>query len=110
MGGAIAPPRPPPGYATGYWSLPLTKNRFFLFYDKSELRVWKGLISLWVNKLGSRKRGRDGKSVVLMMSRFAWFGFNQRSGHVVVSLDKTLYDDYLCLIASNKSQIQWTRI
>ena len=31
-------------------------------------------------------------------------------GHVVVSLDKTLHDDYLCLVASNKLQIQWTRI
>ena len=78
-----------------YWSLTLTKNRFFIFCDKSELRVWKGLLSLWVNKLGSRERGQDGKSVVLMTSRFAWFGFNPRPGHVVASLDKTLYDDYL---------------
>jgi len=28
-------------------------------------------------------------------------------GHVVAFLDKTLYDDYLCLVASNKQQIQW---
>jgi len=27
-------------------------------------------------------------------------------GHVVASVDKTLYDDYLCLVASNKQQIQ----
>jgi len=27
--------------------------------------------------------------------------------HVVASLDKALYDDYLCLVASNKQQIQW---
>jgi len=27
--------------------------------------------------------------------------------HVVASLDKTLYDDYLCLVASNKQEIQW---
>ena len=47
----------------------------------------------------------DGKSVVLMTSRFAWFGFNPRPGHVVASLDKTFYDDYLCLMASNKPQI-----
>ena len=26
--------------------VPLTKNGFFLFYDKSEQRVWKGLFSL----------------------------------------------------------------
>ena len=31
-------------------------------------------------------------------------------GHVVASLDKTLYDDYLYLVASNKQEIQWTRI
>ena len=37
-------------------------------------------------------------------------GFNPHPGHVVASLDKTLYDDYLCLVASNKQQIQWTRI
>ena len=30
--------------------------------------------------------------------------------HIVASLDKTLYDDYLCLVASNKQQIQWTEI
>jgi len=28
-------------------------------------------------------------------------------GHVVASLDKALYDDYLCLVALNKQQIQW---
>jgi len=27
--------------------------------------------------------------------------------HVVASLDRALYDDYLCLVASNKQQIQW---
>jgi len=27
--------------------------------------------------------------------------------HVVASLDKALYDDYLCLVSSNKQQIQW---
>ena len=31
-------------------------------------------------------------------------GFNLHPGHVVASLDKTLYDDYLCLVASNKKQ------
>ena len=33
------------------------------------------------------------------VSRFVWRG----------ALDKTLYDDNLCLVASNKQQIQWTR-
>ena len=31
--------------------------------------------------------------------------FNPHPGHVVASLDKTLYDNYLCLVASNKQQI-----
>ena len=31
-------------------------------------------------------------------------------GHVVASFNKTLYDDYLCLVASNKQQIQSTKI
>ena len=31
-------------------------------------------------------------------------------GHVVTSLDKTLYNDYLCLVASNKQQNHWTEI
>ena len=39
-----------------------------------------------------------------------WCGFNPHSGHVVASLNKTLYDNYLCLEASNKQQVQWTRI
>ena len=30
--------------------------------------------------------------------------------HAVASLDKTFYDDYLCLVASNKQQIYWIRI
>ena len=29
---------------------------------------------------------------------------------VVASLDKALYDNYLCLEASKKKQIQWARI
>ena len=27
-----------------------------------------------------------------------------------MSLDKTLYNDYLCLVALNKQQVQWIRI
>ena len=33
-----------------------------------------------------------------------------RHGHVVEFLDKTLYDDYLCLVASTKQQILCARI
>ena len=36
-------------------------------------------------------------------------GFNPHSGHVVASLDETLYDDYLCFAASNKQQIYMGR-
>ena len=32
-------------------------------------------------------------------------GFNPNPSHVFASLDKTLYDDYLCLVASTKQQI-----
>ena len=35
-----------------------------------------------------------------------WSWFNPHPGHVVASLDRTLYNDYLCLVASNKQQIQ----
>ena len=31
--------------------------------------------------------------------------FNPHPGHVVASLDKKLYDNYLCSVASNKQQI-----
>ena len=31
-------------------------------------------------------------------------GFTVHPGYVVASLDKTLYNDYLCLMASNKKQ------
>ena len=51
-----------------------------------------------------------GKGVVLGTTLIAWSGFNPHPGHVVASLDKMLYDDYLCLVASNKRQIYWARI
>ena len=56
------------------------------------------------------QRGRMGKGVVFTTTLIEWSGFNPHPGQVVASLDKTLYDDYLCLVASNKQQIQWTRI
>ena len=46
---------------------------------------------------------------VLTTTQIALSGFNHHPGHVVVSLDKTLCDDYLCFVALNKQQIQWTR-
>ena len=43
------------------------------------------------------------------MTLIEWPGFNQHPGHDLAFADKTLYDDYLCLVASNKQQIQWKR-
>ena len=57
-----------------------------------------------------RQRGRMGTGVVFMVTLIKWSGFNPHPGHVVAYLDKMLYDDYLCLVASNKQQIHWTRI
>ena len=39
----------------------------------------------------------------------AWSGFNSQTGHVVAFLDKTLYDDYLCLMVTNKQRILWDK-
>ena len=49
-------------------------------------------------------RGEKGKDVVFTTNSIASPGFNPHLGHVVESLDKALYDDYLCLVASNKQQ------
>ena len=57
-----------------------------------------------------RQRGRMDKGVVFTTTLIEWSGLNPHPSHVVASLDKTLYEDYLCLVASNKQQIQWTRI
>ena len=51
-----------------------------------------------------------GKGVVLMTTLIAWSGLNPHPGHVVASLDNTLYNDYLCLMTSNKQQIQLAKI
>ena len=39
------------------------------------------------------------------MTLIAWSRFNPHPGHVVASLDKMLYDDYLYSVASNKQQV-----
>ena len=52
-----------------------------------------------------RQRGRIGKGVVFTTTLIEWSGFNPHPSHAVASLDTTLYDDYLCLVASNKQQI-----
>ena len=54
--------------------------------------------------------GQEGKSVMSPNhpNRIIWV--QSTPGHVVASLDKTFCADYLCLVASNKQPIQWTRI
>ena len=52
--------------------------------------------------------GSVAKRVKASFLRRPWshdHGFNPHPGHVVASLVKTLYDDYLCLVASNKQQM-----
>ena len=56
------------------------------------------------------QRSRADKGVVFKTTMIAWFEFNPHTGHVVASLDKTLYDDYISLVALNKQQIQFARI
>ena len=51
-----------------------------------------------LNDLG--QRGLTGKGVVFTTTVCAWSGFNAHPGRVVAFLDKTLYDDYLCLVTS----------
>ena len=58
----------------------------------------------------SRQRSREGKVVVFKTTLIAWSRFNPHPGHVVASLDKTIYDDYLCLIASNISGQEFEEI
>ena len=58
-----------------------------------------------------RQRGREGNNVffyddpdcMVWVQSALW-------SRCFASLDKMLYDDYLCLVASNKQQIQWKRI
>ena len=58
----------------------------------------------------SRQCGRMGKGIVFYddPDQMIWVQPAPRSRHCIFG--KTLYDDYLCLMASNKQQIQWTRI
>ena len=51
-----------------------------------------------------------GLVVVFTTTLIAWYEFNQHPGQVVAPLDKTFNDDYFCLMALNKQQIQWERI
>ena len=57
-----------------------------------------------------RQRGQENKSVVFTTTLIARSKFNPHPGHVIASLDKAFYDDYLCMVASNKQQIRWAII
>ena len=57
-----------------------------------------------------RLHGRESKGVVFTTTLIARFKFNPHPGHFAASLDKAFYDDYLCMVASNKLQIQWAII
>ena len=51
----------------------------------------------------SRQRGRMGAGAVFTTTLIEGSGFNPHPSHVVAYSDKTLYNDYLCLVASNKA-------
>ena len=59
-----------------------------------------------VTRVQIELRSFDQGIVVFMTTLVEWPRFNPHPGHVVASLDKTLYEDYLCLVALNKQQIQ----
>ena len=58
---------------------------------------------IWPLRRFSRQRCKKGKGTVFTTALVAWLGFNQYPGYIAASLDKTLYDDYLCLVASANS-------
>ena len=59
-----------------------------------------------VTRVQIEPRSFDQGIVVFMTTLFEWPTFNQHPGHVVASLYKMLYEDYLRLVALNKHQIQ----
>ena len=56
------------------------------------------------------QRGRESTGVVFTTTLIARSKFNPHPGHIDASLDKVFYDDYVCMVASNKQQIQWAII
>ena len=58
----------------------------------------------------SQQHGQIGKSVISTTPLIAWSGINPHPGNIVVSLHKTLNNDWLCLSALNKQKTQQTRI
>jgi len=80
------------------------------FIVQSSPMKQKILKILWRSKSMSMptawRRGLKRPTTVLSLSRDL-DSTPTLGAHVVASLDKVLYDDYLCLVASNKQQIQW---
>ena len=59
--------------------------------------------NLWFDSTGNQTgvyRFSSRRSIHLTTDRFL------SSGHIDVFLDKTLYDDFFCLVALNKQQVQ----
>ena len=81
-------------------------------YKSPIIQGFKRVLELPVSngKTDIRQRSREGKVVVFTTTPIALSGFSLHPGHVVASLDKTLYNDCLCLVARNKQQIQWARM
>ena len=52
-----------------------------------------------------RKCGQESKGVVFMTNLITWSGFSPLPGF----LGKTRYANYLCLVISNKQELQWTK-
>ena len=63
-----------------------------------------------VTRVQIEPRSFDQGINVFMTTLVEWPRFNPHRGHVVASLDKMLYEDYLCFVALNEQQIQKTRI
>jgi len=55
-----------------------------------------------------RVQARGGFTAIVIT--IAWSCFNSHPRRVVTSLDKTFYNNYLCLVASKKQQINREKV
>ena len=62
------------------------------------------LMNLSVTNANCGQRGQMGKGFAFTATLIKSSEFNPNPGHVVTSLEKTLRNDYLCLVASKKQQ------
>ena len=58
---------------------------------------------------GGRSGGRNFPAIEFAGKKSPDLAFSNVDRYVVTSLDRMLYDDYRCLLASKKQQIHWTR-